>query len=171
MLFLSLMATAPSAPHVDCRKEDAPCGASHWHVPAACGTAYQLVMERWTNQAAIVSRCGKNARLSLGNDRGCPRLAFQSSENKRTSDQCRHRVQRKPRTRSKEANHGKVWKELGLQRKSFRWLRIPSFVVGVAELLVGAGASACRPVEVWLYENVHPGDGFQDEERLGLQML
>ena len=59
-------------------------------------------------------------------------------------------------------------KELGLQRKSFRRLRIPSFVVGVAELLVCAGASARRPVEVRLYENVHPGDGLQDEERLAL---
>ena len=30
MLFLSLMATAPYAPHADCRKEGAPHGAPHW---------------------------------------------------------------------------------------------------------------------------------------------
>jgi len=107
--------------------------------------------------------------IPLGNNPDRPRLAFQLSENARTNDQCRHRVQRKPRTRSKEGNHGKVWKELGLQRKSFQWLRIPSFVVGVAELLVGAGTSACRPVQIRLHENVHPGDGFQDEEGLALR--
>ena len=55
MLFLSLMATAPYAPHADCRKEGAPHRAPHWYVPAMLGIVYQSTMEGRVNHAVIIS--------------------------------------------------------------------------------------------------------------------
>ena len=56
------MATAPYAPHADCRKEGAPHGAPHWYVTAMFGIVYQSTMERWVNHAVIITGLGDYTR-------------------------------------------------------------------------------------------------------------